>query len=209
MTKPGNEDFKNSTKFRISDNNYIDNDVKVRNHCHTVAEYRGSVHKDCNINFKLNHKIPVVFHALKSYDSHLIMQELGKFNPKINIIPNGLKIYMSFTINRESPAEKLLTKNMNMFLMFEINLIWKNESLSRQVLSLTDVCEKFRSNSLKNYGLCLSNYLITPGLSWNAILKIAKLNLNLLLTCIYSLRKIQEVEFLIFLINIAKPAINI
>ena len=52
MTKPGNEDFKNSTKFRISDNNYIDNDVKVRNHCHTVAEYRGSVHKDCNINFK-------------------------------------------------------------------------------------------------------------------------------------------------------------
>ena len=137
------------------------------------------------------------------------MQELGKFNPKINIIPNGLKIYMSFTINRESPAEKLLTKNMNMFLMFEINLIWKNESLSRQVLSLTDVCEKFRSNSLKNYGLCLSNYLIAPGLSWNAILKIAKLNLNLLLTCIYSLRKIQEVEFLIFLINIAKPAINI
>ena len=52
MSKPGNEDFKNSTKFRISDNNYIDNDVKVRNHCHTVAEYRGSVHKDCNINFK-------------------------------------------------------------------------------------------------------------------------------------------------------------
>ena len=96
-----------------------------------------------------------------------------------------------------------------MFLMFEINLISKNESLSRQVLSLTDVCEKFRSNSLKNYGLCLSNYLIAPGLSWNAILKIAKLNLNLLLTCIYSLRKIQEVEFLIFLINIAKPAINI
>ena len=171
MTKPGNEDFKNSTKFRISDNNYIDNDVKVRNHCHTVAEYRGSAHKDCNINFKLNHKLPVVLHALKSYDTHLIMQELGKFNLKINIMPNGLKIYMSFTIDRENPAEKLLTKNMNIFLMFQINLMWKNESLSRQVLLLTDVCEKFRSNSLKNYGLGLSNYFIAPDLSWMQYLR--------------------------------------
>ena len=27
------------------------------------------------------------------------MQELGKFNLKINVIPNGLEKYMSFTIN--------------------------------------------------------------------------------------------------------------
>ena len=26
---------------------------------------------------KLNHKVPVVFHNLKNYDSHLTMQELG------------------------------------------------------------------------------------------------------------------------------------
>ena len=47
----------------------------------------------------LNHKILVVFHNLKNYDSHLIMQKLGKFNLKINVIPNGLKKYMSFSIN--------------------------------------------------------------------------------------------------------------
>ena len=29
----------------------------------------------------------------------LIMQELGKFNLKINVIPNGLESYMSFNIN--------------------------------------------------------------------------------------------------------------
>ena len=29
------------------------------------------------------------------------MQELGKFNLKINIIPNGLERYMSFTINNK------------------------------------------------------------------------------------------------------------
>ena len=56
-------------------------------------------HRDCNINLKLNHKIPVIFHNLKNYDSHLIMQELGKLNLQINVIPNGLEKYMSFTVN--------------------------------------------------------------------------------------------------------------
>ena len=43
------------------------------------------------VNFKWNHKIFVVFHNLKSYDSHLIVQELGKFNLKLNDIPNRLE----------------------------------------------------------------------------------------------------------------------
>ena len=34
MTKEGNEDFKNSTKCCIYDNDYTDNDVKVRDRCH-------------------------------------------------------------------------------------------------------------------------------------------------------------------------------
>ena len=42
----------------------------------------------CNINVTLNHKISVVLYNLKSYDSRLILQELGKFNLKINVIPN-------------------------------------------------------------------------------------------------------------------------
>ena len=29
------------------------------------------------------------------------MQELGKFNLKINVIPNGLEKYMSFSINKK------------------------------------------------------------------------------------------------------------
>ena len=107
MTKKDNENFENSTKCWICGNDYIYNDVVVRDHCLITGKYRGSVHKDCNINVKLNHKIPVVFHNLKNYDSHLIMQELGKFNLKINVIPNvipnlipnELKKYMSFSIN--------------------------------------------------------------------------------------------------------------
>ena len=53
MTEEDNEDFKNSTKSWIWDNDYIDTDVKVRNHCHITGKYRGSSHKDCNINLKL------------------------------------------------------------------------------------------------------------------------------------------------------------
>ena len=38
-----------------------------------VINYRISIHKDCSINVKLNHKIPVLFNNLKNFDSHLIM----------------------------------------------------------------------------------------------------------------------------------------
>ena len=99
MTKKYNEDFENYTKYWICDHVYIGCDVKVRDHCHITGKYRGSVHRDCNINVNLNHKIRIVFHNLRNYDSHLIMQELDKFNFKINIIPNGLEKYMSFNIN--------------------------------------------------------------------------------------------------------------
>ena len=69
--------------------------------CHITGEYRGSAHRDCNINVISNHKILVVFHNQKKYDSHLITQELGKFNLKINVVPNGLEKYVSFSINNK------------------------------------------------------------------------------------------------------------
>ena len=101
MTKKDNEDFENSNKCWICDNDYIDGDVRVKGHCHITGKYRGFAHRDCNINVKLNHKIPVVFHNLENYDSHLIIQELGKFNLQINVTPNGLEKYVSFSINNK------------------------------------------------------------------------------------------------------------
>ena len=82
MTKEDNEDFE---FYQISDlwQRFFDNGVKVRDHCYIIATYRDSLHRDCNINLKLNQKFPVVFHNLKNYDPYLILQELGKFNIKI------------------------------------------------------------------------------------------------------------------------------
>ena len=44
---------------------------------------------------------------------------------------------------------------------------------------LLGVFKKFRNNSLKNYGLCLGDYLSTPGLCWDAMLKMTKIELEL------------------------------
>ena len=40
-----------------------------------------------------------MFHNLKNHDSHLIMEKLWKFDFKINVIPNGLKKYLSCDVN--------------------------------------------------------------------------------------------------------------
>ena len=70
---------------------YKKGDARARDHCHVTGKYRGSAHANCN--FKLTYKkkikksprrvwIYVIFHNLRGYDSHLIMQEIGKFNKK-------------------------------------------------------------------------------------------------------------------------------
>ena len=52
--------------------------------------------------------------------------------------------------------------------------------------------EKFKNNILKNYRPYPSHYLSAPGLSWDAMLKKAKITFELItdsVICIYSLKK--------------------
>ena len=55
-----------------------------------------AAHWSCNIDLQLTEKVPVIFHNLKGYDTHLIFCELNKFLEKISVIPNGLEKYMAF-----------------------------------------------------------------------------------------------------------------
>ena len=73
MTKEDDEDFENSIKCWICDNDYVDGNVKLREYGHITGKYRRSAHRDFNINVKLNNKTSIEFHKLKNYDSHLIM----------------------------------------------------------------------------------------------------------------------------------------
>ena len=52
--------------------------------------------------------------------------------------------------------------------------------LKSDVLLLADVFENFRRASLLNYGLDPCHYVSTPGLSWDAMLKMTGINLELI-----------------------------
>ena len=91
MTEEEEDLFQKSNNCWIC-KKFINNDEKkVRNHCHVTGKFRGAAHESCNLNFQLTKKVPVIFDNLKSYDSHLIFNELNKFDVKIKVIPNGLE----------------------------------------------------------------------------------------------------------------------
>ena len=122
MTKEDNEDFKNTTKCWIRDNDYVDNDVKVRDNCHITGKYRAaSAQRDCNILNRSQNQNSCRISQSKKLCSHLITQELGKFNLKINVIPYGLEKYMSFTINN-----KLSFIDSFQFLSFSLDSLFKH-----------------------------------------------------------------------------------
>ena len=56
--------------------------------------------RSSNVNLKLTKKVPVIFHNVQGYDSHSIINEIGKFDVKADVITNGLEKYMTFTINK-------------------------------------------------------------------------------------------------------------
>ena len=64
------------------------------------------------------------------------------------------------------------TFNFNTFRDFH------NHYLKKDVLLLADVFEKFICTSLKKYNLDPCQYFSTPGLSWNAMLKMTNVELE-------------------------------
>ena len=228
----------------------------MRDHCHITVKYRGVAHWSCNINLKLTKKIPVIFHNLRGYDSHLIIKDMNKFDVKVSVIPNGLEKYVAFTINENlvfidsiqfmNLSLDLLVKNlsdndfkylseefsgemlvkekgvypyeyMDSFKRFSENKLpekckffssLKDECLSEKdylkaadiwnmfkmnsmgdhydlyletdVLLLADVFEKFINTGLDYYKLDPCHYFSSPGLSWDAMLKMTKIELDLI-----------------------------
>ena len=50
--------------------------LKLRGQFPVTKKYRAYAHRDCNIKAKINHKVLLMFHNLKNYDTYFIMQEL-------------------------------------------------------------------------------------------------------------------------------------
>ena len=114
MTKDDMDKFQKAEKCYICNKKYTDKDIRARDHCHITGKFRGSAHQECNLKLQLkpeNIKIPVIFHNLRGYDSHFIMQEIGSIvkkhtykkngeekQMKINAIPNNMEKYMAFML---------------------------------------------------------------------------------------------------------------
>ena len=257
ITNEQQNEFQRSTICYIC-NGKLSKKDKVRDHCHVTGEYRGAAHKNCNLQLKISTKVPVVFHNLRGYDSHFIMQEIGEFNLDINVIPTNSEKYLSFTWGKNlvfidsfqfmaSSLEKLSSNlpqnkythlenelgNTNTHLLKQKGVycyeytdnwdkfketklpnkekfysslnntnitdedykraleIWdkfncKNLGeysdlyLKSDVCLLADVFENFRNTCLRYYKLDPTHYSSSPGLAWDAMLKMTNVKLDLI-----------------------------
>ena len=92
-------------------------------------------------------KVPVSFHNLRGYDSHLIFEELNKFDVKTDVIPNRLeKYFRAFFLNKN--------------LVFIDSMQFMNSGFEKLVKNLSDNdfkyltgFKKFRALEIKR---CLS-----------------------------------------------------
>ncbi|XP_065640538.1 uncharacterized protein LOC136073101 [Hydra vulgaris] len=175
------------------------NEDRVRDHCHITGKYRGAAHSDCNLQFKVPKFIPVLFHNLSGYDSHLSIKKLSE-GRKINCIPNNEEKYISFskelkvnefTNKEESFYSRLNNERISDEDYLHAQTVWKEFDCETfrdylnlynvsDVLLLADVLENFRDVCTKNYKLDPAWYFTAPGLAWDAALKITKVKLELL-----------------------------
>ena len=275
MTKDDLDAFEKAKECHICNKQYTSEDIRVRDHCHITGKFRGSAHQECNLKLTLNPdeiKIPVIFHNLRGYDSHFIMQEIGAIvknhtfkNKKgeekqmnINAIPNNMEKYMAFMLGKHltfldsfqfmsSSLDKLASNlpreafnytskqfkdkkfdliarkgvypydYMDSFKKFDetrlptkedFYSILNNEHISdddykhaqkvwnefnidnmgeyhdlylkTDILLLADVFENFRKACLEYYKLDPAHYFTSPGLSWDAMLKMTDIQLELM-----------------------------
>ena len=78
-------------------------DDKVRDHCHIVGSYRGAVHNECNLMYRISKsgwKLPVVIYNLKGYDGHLIVKASKIEFGKARVIPQNMEKYLSLTVGQ-------------------------------------------------------------------------------------------------------------
>ena len=69
----------------------------VRDHDHLTGKFRGKAHSVCNFICKDQNFVPVVFHNLEGYDSHLFIKSMCDENAKMSCIAKNEESYISFS----------------------------------------------------------------------------------------------------------------
>ena len=114
---------------------------RVRDHCHYTGCYRGAAHNSCNLKYRKPESVPVFFHNLTGYDSHLFIKKLGSSNKQetIECIPNNEEKYITFTktiITGQYTNKKGESKNKTFNIVFKDSLKFMSSSLGALVNNL-------------------------------------------------------------------------
>jgi len=89
FTKAYEKQYNRAFRCHICDGDLGDD--RVRDHCRLTGTFSGAAHNGCNLNYKVLKFIPVMFHNLSGYDSHLFIKHLAKNGEEINCISNNEK----------------------------------------------------------------------------------------------------------------------
>lgn len=103
LTRKEEDDFQEATHCHICQREFNEdgNNPKVRDHDHFTGKFRGAAHNKCNLNYRVNTKIPILFHNFKGYDSHLIMRKVCDLaNAELDIIPYNMEKFLSLSVDK-------------------------------------------------------------------------------------------------------------
>ena len=95
-------------------------------------------------------------------------------------LPSKEKFYSSLTGAKVNDKKYEHALNVCNKLEMQTMKDYHNLYLNCDVLLLADVFEKFRNNSLKNYGLCPNYYMRVRSLNWDVMFKMTKIKLELI-----------------------------
>ena len=97
-----------------------------------------------------------------------------------NKLPDRCKFFSS--LKDECISENVYLKTIDVCIVFKMSTVgdYHDLYLKTDVLLLADVFEKFINTCLDYYGLDICHYFSSPGLSWDAILKMTGIELDLI-----------------------------
>lgn len=125
--------FNESTRCHICEEE-LDEDDKVRDHCHLTGAYRGPAHNQCNLNYHQLMILPVIMHNLRSYDSHLVVHGFKKFGDKIQVVPTSTEKFMSIKVDGLNFIDSLQFMNTSLDKLVKYLVNEQNDSVNFKLL---------------------------------------------------------------------------
>lgn len=161
MTEQQSDDYRNAIKCFICNNLLFDD--KVCDHDHITGEYRGAAHSYCNLIFQVCSFIPVIFHNLSGYDSHIFIKELSKYEGEIKIIPKTKEKYLSIskiiTMRNKMKSVKIKFIDSFQFLSSSLDTLSKNLAENDFVNLLLHFPDKTQFNLIRRKGIYPYEYV--------------------------------------------------